>query len=63
MKTIHECCTKDKTPLYYAETTVKAIDWLEKIGGGIYHNTLHNLEVPISGKKNDSKRKRTQVPC
>lgn len=52
--TIHHCLSYDNktTPptrklTYEADTEQEAIRYLEKNGGGLYRNILHNLEYKV----------------
>lgn len=51
---IFQCLTKDDryvppvlTVVHEAESEVAAISWLEKNGGGIYKNLLHNFSMKV----------------
>lgn len=51
---IYQCIKKDNRyipPLarivYEAATEEEAIEWLEKNGGGVYRNILHNFDCEI----------------
>lgn len=57
MGTIYHCLKKDNrysppclTLVYEAPTERDAIEWLEKNGGGVYKNILHNLSFVVLPK-------------
>ena len=53
METIYQCLQvkNDHMQVVNCEKTEKlAISWLEKNGGGIYRNVLHNFEFNVKAK-------------
>jgi hypothetical protein len=54
MSTIYECCkqgkdvNKTQQEVHCEPTEALAIEWLEKNGGGIYKNVLHNFEFYVA---------------
>lgn len=54
--TIYQCCkcgndvNKALQPVHYAKTEKEAIQWLEKNGGGVYKNLLHNFQFHVHSK-------------
>jgi len=56
MATIYKCCKQGKDVnktlqvIHEAATEELAIEWLEKNGGGIYKNILHNFQFYVEPK-------------
>ena len=52
-KTVYEChkelkdVNKTTRLVHYADTQAQAVEWLEKNGGGVYKNTLHNFSMTV----------------
>lgn len=55
-KTIYECCAigrdvnKTLSVRHYGGTQNESIKWLEKNGGGMLRNTLHNYQFSVDAK-------------
>ena len=60
-KTVFEChkeakdVNKSLRLVHYAETETQAIAWLEKNGGGVYRNTLHNFSMEVKTQEKNAK--------
>jgi len=55
-KTIYQCMkrgddvNKTLSVVHYADTEVEGIAWLEKNGGGVYHNQLRGFKFEVKPK-------------